>query len=111
MSVAISSSFVFAGKQIAIYLATFILVVSGLLLTVVFLSLRTFRQSLDVFYFTIMSLVNISQMITGLLFHIMQTSFGIDWSTVSLLYCKLRYYLLISSVCIYINDLRLFGNC
>ena len=89
-------SLTFAGKQVTIYLGTFTLVagvVGGILITIVFLSLRTFRQSSCAFYLTIMSLFNIGQVVTGLLNRIMQTGFGIDWSVMSLFYCKLRYYL------------------
>ncbi len=93
MSLSIISSLAFAGQQVTIYLGTFTLiagVVGGFLIIVVFLSLRTFRRSACAFYLTIMSVVNIGQMVTGLLARIMTTGFDIDWSQISPFYCKFR---------------------
>ena len=95
MSSSIASSLGYIAKQITIYLGTFTLVagvVGGFLTTVVFLSLRTFRESPCAFYLTIMSIVNIGQMLTGLLSRIVTTGFNIDWSQTSLFFCKFRYY-------------------
>jgi hypothetical protein len=95
MSLSIISSLDFAGKQITIYLDTLTLiagVIGEFLIIVVFLSLRTFRQSSCAFYLTIMSIVNIGHMLTGLLSRIMTTGFDIDWSQTSLFFCKFRYY-------------------
>ena len=63
----------------------------------VFLSLRTFRESSCVFYLTVMSLVNIGQLTTGLFARIMISGFGIDWTQVSLAFCKLRYFGIITT--------------
>ncbi|CAF4090566.1 unnamed protein product [Adineta steineri] len=95
MSSSIISLLALAGKQITIYLGTFTLVVGvigGLLNVIVFLSLKTFRESSSAFYLTIMSIVNIGQLPTGLLSRIMISGFGIDWTLSSLFYCKFRYY-------------------
>ena len=95
MSSSIVSSLSYIGKEITIYLGTFSLVagvVGGFLIIVVLLSLRTFRESPCAFYLTIMSIVNIGQMLTGLLSRIMTTGFNIDWSETSLFFCKFRYY-------------------
>jgi hypothetical protein len=96
MSLSTISSVDFAGKQITIYLDTLTLiagVIGGFLIIVVFLSLRTFRQNPCTFYLTTMSIVNIGQMLTGLLSRIiMTTGFDIDWSQTSLFFYKFRYY-------------------
>jgi hypothetical protein len=65
----------------------------GILNTMVFLSLKTFRQSSCAFYLTILSIVNIAQLITGLFTRIMISGFGIDWTQVSLFYCKFRTFI------------------
>ncbi|CAF1561905.1 unnamed protein product [Adineta steineri] len=95
MSSSIISLLALVGKQITIYLGTFTLiagVIGGLLNIVVFLSLRTFRESSAAFYLTVMSIFNIGQMLTGLLSRIMISGFGIDWSLTSLFYCKFRFF-------------------
>ena len=95
MSTTTISSFALAGKQVTIYLGILTLiggVVGGFLITVVFLSLRTFRQNSCAFYLTIMSVVNIGQMVTGLLARIMDSGYGIDWSKLSTFYCEFRFY-------------------
>ncbi|CAF0834818.1 unnamed protein product [Adineta steineri] len=82
-------------KQITIYLGSFTLiagVIGGLLNIVVFLSLRTFRESSAAFYLTVMSIVNVGQLLTGLLSRIMSSGFDIDWTLTSLFYCKFRSY-------------------
>ncbi|CAF4218941.1 unnamed protein product [Adineta steineri] len=95
MSSSIISLLAVAGNQITIYLGTFTLiagVIGGLLNIIVFLSLRTFRESSSAFYLTIMSIVNVGQLLTGLLSRIMTSGFGIDWTSTSLFYCKFRLY-------------------
>ncbi|CAF0785604.1 unnamed protein product [Adineta steineri] len=97
MSSSIISLLALAGKQITIYLGIFTLiagVIGGLLNIVVFLSLNTFRESSAAFYLTIMSIVNVSQLLTGLLSRIMTSGFDTDWTSTSLLYCKFRLYCL-----------------
>ena len=66
----------------------------GIVNTIVFLSLKTFRQNSCAFYLTIMSIVNVGQLFTGLLSRILISGFGIDWPTSSPFYCKFRYFLL-----------------
>ncbi|CAF3967085.1 unnamed protein product, partial [Adineta steineri] len=95
MSSSYISSLNDASKQITIYVGIPTLiagVLGGLLNTIVFLSLRTFRESPCAFYLTIMSIVNVGQMITGLLARILTSGFNIDWSLTSLFYCKFRLY-------------------
>jgi len=80
-------------QQIAIYWGVFILI-SGLLGNlfnlIVFLSLKTFRQSSCALYLTVMSFFNIGQLIESVLSRIMITGFNIDWTQTSLFYCKFR---------------------
>jgi hypothetical protein len=66
----------------------------GILNIIVFLSLKTFRQSSCAFFLTIMSFVDIGQLLTSLLSRIMITGFNIDWTETSVAYCKFRYYCL-----------------
>jgi hypothetical protein len=69
-------------------------VIGGLLNIIVFLSLRTFRENSCGFYFTLMSFINIGNLITGLLSRIIISGFGIDWTLISHFYCKFRWYCL-----------------
>ncbi len=96
-----STTFSFAGKQITIYCGTtfFIAgVMGGLLNTIVFLSLRTFRQSSCAFYLTIMSIFNVLVLIFGLLSSVLSALTGSDGTTTSLVYCKLRTYIQVVSM-------------
>lgn len=93
MSSSSTSSLSFLGQQITSYSGTIILVfgvIGGLLNLIVFLSLETFRQSSCAFYLTVMSFVNIGQLLFGLLSRILIAGFGIDWTLVSPAYCKFR---------------------
>lgn len=65
---------------------------SNILNIIVFLSLKTFRESSCAFYLTAMSFVNIGQMFFGLLSRILSVAWGVDWTITYLPYCKLRYY-------------------
>ncbi|CAF1191177.1 unnamed protein product [Adineta ricciae] len=84
------------GNQIVIYLGIFV-VVAGILgeslNIIVFLSLRTFRQNSCAFYLTIMSTVNICQLLSSLFNRIIPMKLDIDWSKTSAFYCKFRFYL------------------
>jgi len=84
-----------AVKEVVTYMGTFNLVfgvLGNLFNIIVFLSLKTFRQSSCAFYLTVMSFVNIGQLSTGQLSRVMITGFGIDWTQTSLSYCKFRWY-------------------
>jgi hypothetical protein len=69
-------------------------VTGGILTTVTFLTLQTFRQNSCAFYLTVMSIVNVGQLFSGLLTRIMISGFNIDWTTSSLFYCKFRSFFL-----------------
>ena len=95
MSASIVLSLAYATQQVTIYLRSFIFITgltSNTLNIIVFLSLKTFRESSCAFYLTMMSFVNNGQMFLGLLLRILSVGFGIDWSISILAYCKLRYY-------------------
>ncbi|CAF0893957.1 unnamed protein product [Rotaria sordida] len=96
MSTSLGESLAFIAQQACIYFGIPLLIVGtlgGLLNVIVFLSLQTFRESSCAFYLTIMSIVNVGQLITGLLVRIMITGFGIDWTQTSLIICKVRYFI------------------
>lgn len=69
-------------------------VIGALLNIVVFLSLKTFRQNSCAFFLTVMSFVNIGQLLTALFSRIMITGFGLNFTESSPPYCKFRYYCL-----------------
>jgi hypothetical protein len=91
--------------------------IGGCLNLIVFLSLKTFRESSCAFYLTIVSLTNIGQLITGLLSRLMITGFNIDWTRTSRFYCKTRPFLLdltalISAWCLCLATLdQYFATC
>jgi hypothetical protein len=95
MATSLSVNLDFISKEASLYFGIPVLIggtIGGFLNIIVFLSLRTFRQNSCAFYLTIMSIVNIGQLLTGLLTRIMTTGFGIDWAQASLVYCKFRYF-------------------
>ena len=88
-------------NQLTIYLGITTLIsgiIGGTLNLIVFLSLKTFRQSSCAFLLTMMSAVCIGQLSTGLLYYIMSTGFAYDVARMSMFYCKLRWYILQFSV-------------
>ena len=84
-------------KQLTIYFGTVVLtagVIGALLNIIVFLSLKIFRRNSSAFFLTIMSFVNIGQLLTGLLSRIMIGGWDLDFTESSSAYCKFRYYCL-----------------
>ena len=67
-------------------------VIGGVLNTLVLLSLRTFRENSCSFYLTVMSILNLGQLCTGLLSHITNALLNRDGTETSLFYCKFRPY-------------------
>jgi hypothetical protein len=95
MSSSIVLNLTFATRQASIYLGIPILiggVLGGLFNIIVFLSLRTFRQSSCALYLTSMSFVNVGFLLTTTLSRTMISGFGIDWTQNSLFYCKFRLF-------------------
>ena len=90
-----SSSLAFISQQTVIYVGFFVFIAGIIgepLVLLVFLSLKTFRESSCAFYLTVMSFVNISHLFTGLLTFIMIYGFGISWTNMSIFYCKFRWF-------------------
>ncbi|UJR14265.1 hypothetical protein I4U23_001256 [Adineta vaga] len=86
-------SLIYLGQKLTIYggFPTLIMGIIGQILNIiVFCSLRTFRESSCAFYLTIMSFVNIGQLLFGLFFRIMMVGFDMDWGTMSVTLCKFR---------------------
>ncbi|CAF2805768.1 unnamed protein product [Rotaria sp. Silwood2] len=120
MSSALISSLLQTNQRIITYggIAIFIVgLVGGILNIIVFLSLKTFRESSCAFYLTILSIVNIGQLVTSLLTRIMITGFNIDWTQNSLFYCKFRTFVfqataMISFTCICLATIdQYFATC
>ncbi|CAF1357276.1 unnamed protein product [Adineta ricciae] len=86
-------SLVSLGEQITIY-GGCILIVFGVLgeifNVIVLLSLKTFRQCPSGFYLTLMSFVNIGQLLFGLLSRVIIFGFEVDWNATSIVFCKFR---------------------
>jgi len=92
MSTSFSVHLGFIAKEASLYFGLPVLIggtIDEILNIIVFLSLRTFRQNSCAFYLTIMSIVNIGQLTTGLLARVMTNGFNIDWTQTSLFFCKL----------------------
>ena len=120
MSSPIVASLNSISQQINIYFGVTILVagvIGGLLNVIIFLSLRTFRESPCGFYLIIMSIVNIGQLFTGLLSRVMLSGFGVDWTQTSLFYCKTRLFIfqlctLVSYTCLCLATIdQYFATC
>ncbi len=99
-SSAISKTYIYMGTTITIGG-----VLGGIVNVIIFLSLKTYRQSSSAFYLTIVSIVNIGQLLTGLLSRVLINAVGVDWTETSLAYCKIRNYLfqacaIISPICL-----------
>jgi hypothetical protein len=95
MSTSYTSFLANISQQVTIYVGLFLVVtgfIGGLLNIIVFFSLKTFRQSSCAFYLTIMSFVDTLQLFTGLFIFIMINGFGINWTDMSLFYCKFRAF-------------------
>ena len=82
-------------QQIVTYMgmSTVVLgLLGGLLNIIVFTSLKTFRQNSCAFFLTLMSCVNMGQLVTGQLSRVLITGFGLDLTKTSLFYCKFRSF-------------------
>ena len=97
MSSTTISTLLFLAQNLNVYIGIPLLifgVLGGLLNIIVFLSLKTFRESPCAFYLTVMSFTNVGQLMTGLLTRIVTYTTGINWTLLSVIYCKFRWYLL-----------------
>jgi len=90
------SSMVSAAYALMVYVGLFLLIaglVGNLLNIIIFLSLKTFRNTSSVVYLVMASFVNIGQLLTGLISRILFNALQTDWTLTSSLYCKFRPYL------------------
>jgi len=92
-----SSSFIewinFVQKEMIIYIVIplcIIGVIGGCLNVIIFISLKTFRESSCAFYLMMMSVFDIVRFFANVLPYIMRWGFGIDWGISSLFFCKMR---------------------
>ncbi|CAF0974261.1 unnamed protein product [Adineta ricciae] len=87
--------YTFVSQQIIIFFGIPILiagVIGSVCNLVVFLSLKTFRENACAFYLTVMTAVDLGQLVTGLLSRILISGFAVDWTISSVVYCKFRAY-------------------
>jgi hypothetical protein len=80
-------------------------VFGGLLNTIVFLSLRIYRQNSSAFYLTVVSIVDTGQLLTGLLTRVLFNMDTLEWIESSPIFCKLRFsvfelFAIISPTCL-----------
>ncbi|CAF2745258.1 unnamed protein product [Rotaria sp. Silwood2] len=95
MSTPTISTVAYISQQIVRYFGIPIFVagvIGAILSTTVLFSLQTFRQNSCAFYLALMSIFDLSELITSLLSFIMINGFGIDWTQNSIVYCKVRLY-------------------
>jgi len=93
-----ASSFIaslnFVKQEITIYfgIATLVMgVIGGCLNIIIFLSLKTFRQSSCAFYLMLMSTSDMLRLFLIVFPFIMRWGFQRDWGASSLFFCKIRY--------------------
>ncbi|CAF4196806.1 unnamed protein product [Adineta steineri] len=85
----------FASEQISIYFGLSILilgVIGGILNLIVFTTLKTFRETTCAFYLTVVSSVNIGQLIISLFIRILSDGFNTDIRKISWV-CKIHIYM------------------
>ncbi|CAF1488812.1 unnamed protein product [Rotaria sordida] len=91
-----STNFAIIERQIITYCGIPIFVagvIGGILNIIVFLSLRTFRQSSCGLYLIVMSIFNIGHLFLALFYRILTILSGVDVAATSLFICKLRSFL------------------
>lgn len=92
----LSATLDYATRFISIYVGIPMLIIGMLgsfLNVLVFVSLKTFRRNSCGFYLTVMSVVNLALLATGLLSRITISGFALDWTQTSAFYCKARVYI------------------
>jgi hypothetical protein len=99
-----ASSFIasvnFAIQEITIYSGIPIMVmgvIGGCLNLIIFLSLKTFRQSSCAFYLTLKSIFDIGQLLSNTVPFIVRRGFKIDLGASSFFFCKIRFYMFSTS--------------
>ena len=89
MSSSSASYLTTVSTQVTIFFGIPILIaglIGGILNIIVFLSLKTFRQSSCAFYLTTISILAICQLVSGSFTRTLITGFNIDWSKSSLVF-------------------------
>ena len=90
------SSYQYVSEQIVIHVGFVILftgVVGNTLNIIVFMSLKTFRETSCAFYLTIASFANIIHLLASLLSRILITGYNVDLTLTSSTACKLRQFI------------------
>jgi hypothetical protein len=103
MSSTIIDSLELATNESTIYGGFFLFVIGMIgntLNIIIFTSLKTFRETSAAFYMNITSIVNIFQIIVGLLSRILITGYNIDPTKSSSSVCKIRQFILITTMLI-----------
>ncbi len=67
-------------------------VIGGCLNVIIFMSLKTFRESSCAFYLMIMSVFDVGRFFSNVFPYVMRWGFGIDWGISSLFFCKMRLW-------------------
>ena len=96
MSITLPAYFDFIAKTAYLYVGIPVLIggiSGGLLNIVVFLSLRTFRQSSCAFYLMAMSVFDLGRFVTTTLSYVMRLRYSTDLTLYSLVYCKLSPFI------------------
>jgi hypothetical protein len=86
----------FVSEQLTIYIGciSFVIGLFGNTLNlIVFMTLKTFRQTLCALYLTAASAINIVQLLCGLLPRILISGYGIDLTKTSVFLCKIRVFI------------------
>lgn len=100
MASSVSASVTFVIKEMVVYgvIPMFIIgVIGGCLNVIIFLSLKTFRQSSCAFYLMVMSMFDVSRFFLSVLPYLMRRGFETDWGVSSLFFCKIRFGLFSTS--------------
>jgi hypothetical protein len=69
------------------------IIIGRILNVIVFLSLQIYRDSSSAFYLTVVSIVNIGQLLTGFLSRVLVNIVDTNWLDSSPPFCKTRYYI------------------
>jgi hypothetical protein len=87
-------------QEITIYFGIPIVVmgvIGGCLNIITFLSLKTFRQSSCAFYLTLKSIFDVGELLSSTVPFIMRWGFKTDLGASSLFFCKIRYYIFMTT--------------
>ncbi|CAF0729200.1 unnamed protein product [Adineta ricciae] len=89
------STLTLVARNLLVYGGSFVFVlgvVGNVLNIILFLSLKTFRETSAVMYLLLTSFAHIGLLLAGLITRIAYNIFAVDWTTLSVVYCKFRIY-------------------